>query len=81
MNELLPAQLMYTINRTVHIGIVCRSIRSAEHSQKMMKSFFIKSAKKELSKDYDVATHFTPKYNPCDERLCVVPEAMIYLKQ
>lgn len=44
----------------------------------MMKKFFIKSPTKELSKDYDVATHFTPKYNPWDERLCVVPEGDLF---
>lgn len=78
MNELLPAQLMYTINRTVHIGISMLQYSLSRTQPKMMKSFFIKSAKKELSKDYDVATHFTPKYNPWDERLCVVPEGDLF---
>ena len=28
-----------------------------------------------LGPDYDVATHFTPRYNPWDQRLCLVPDA------
>ena len=28
-----------------------------------------------LGPDYDVETHFTPRYNPWDQRLCLVPDA------
>ena len=78
MNELLPAELMYTINRTAHVGISMLQYSLSRAQPKMMKKFFIKSPMKELSKDYDVATHFTPKYNPWDERLCVVPEGDLF---
>ncbi len=29
-------------------------------------------------KGYDVKTHFTPKYNPWDQRLCLVPDADMF---
>src|SRR4029077_6813272 len=32
----------------------------------------------ELGPDYDVATHFTPRYNPWDQRLCLVPDADLF---
>src|SRR5437879_3173563 len=28
--------------------------------------------------DYDVATHFTPRYNPWDQRLCLVPDGDLF---
>jgi monooxygenase len=28
----------------------------------------------ELGPTYDVATHFTPRYNPWDQRVCLVPD-------
>jgi cation diffusion facilitator CzcD-associated flavoprotein CzcO len=28
-----------------------------------------------LGPDYDIGTHFTPRYNPWDQRLCLVPDA------
>jgi monooxygenase len=31
-----------------------------------------------LGPDYDVATHFTPRYNPWDQRLCLVPDADLF---
>jgi monooxygenase len=78
MNELLPAELMYTINRTAHVGISMLQYSLSRAQPEMMKKFFIKSPTKELSKGYDVAKHFTPKYKPWDERLCVVPEADLF---
>ena len=31
-----------------------------------------------LGPDYDVGTHFTPSYNPWDQRLCLVPDADLF---
>jgi cation diffusion facilitator CzcD-associated flavoprotein CzcO len=31
--------------------------------------------RKELGPDYDVDTHFNPRYNPWDQRLCLVPDS------
>ena len=33
---------------------------------------------KALGPDYDVDTHFTPRYNPWDQRLCLVPDADLF---
>lgn len=31
-----------------------------------------------LGREYDVETHFTPRYEPWDERLCVVPDGDLF---
>jgi monooxygenase len=31
-----------------------------------------------LGADYDVETHFSPRYNPWDQRLCLVPDANLF---
>jgi monooxygenase len=31
-----------------------------------------------LGPDYDVETHFTPRYNPWEQRLCLVPDADMF---
>ncbi len=41
------------------------------------KKFLHKNIDKHLSKDID-RKHFTPKYNPWDQRLCVVPDADLF---
>jgi cation diffusion facilitator CzcD-associated flavoprotein CzcO len=34
--------------------------------------------REQLGPDYDVDTHFTPSYNPWDQRLCLVPDADLF---
>ena len=34
--------------------------------------------RKELGPDYDVDKHFTPSYNPWDQRLCLVPDSDLF---
>ena len=33
---------------------------------------------KELGPDYDVAAHFTPRYNPWEQRVCLVPDGDLF---
>ncbi|MDX1664390.1 MAG: NAD(P)/FAD-dependent oxidoreductase [Candidatus Promineifilaceae bacterium] len=40
----------------------------------MMKRVLVEQVQEELGEDYDVDTHFTPRYNPWDERLCLAPD-------
>lgn len=37
--------------------------------------FFVK---RELPKDFDAEKHFSPRYNPWDQRLCVVPDGDLF---
>jgi cation diffusion facilitator CzcD-associated flavoprotein CzcO len=43
-----------------------------------VKAAIIDMAQAALGPDYDVATHFTPAYNPWDQRLCLVPDADLF---
>ncbi len=38
----------------------------------------IEGVRRELPPDVDVATHFTPRYDPWDQRLCVVPDGDLF---
>ena len=44
-----------------------------------MKWGILKRVRDELGPDYDVATHFTPRYNPWEQRLCLVPDADLFV--
>ena len=43
-----------------------------------MKAGLLKMTRKQLGEDYDVDKHFTPTYNPWDQRLCLVPNADLF---
>ena len=42
------------------------------------KAQLLKMVRKELGDDYDVDTHFTPRYNPWDQRMCLVPNSDLF---
>lgn len=43
-----------------------------------VKRLLLKQAKSKLGPTYDVGKHFTPPYNPWDQRLCAVPDGDLF---
>ena len=39
-----------------------------------VREWLLRQVRERLGPDYDVATHFTPRYNPWEQRLCLVPD-------
>ena len=44
----------------------------------LMKKILRKGVERQLPKGYDIDTHFTPNYNPWDQRLCLVPNGDLF---
>jgi cation diffusion facilitator CzcD-associated flavoprotein CzcO len=45
---------------------------------KLVKWILLKATQLQLPRGYDIDTHFTPTYNPWDQRLCVVPNGDLF---
>jgi cation diffusion facilitator CzcD-associated flavoprotein CzcO len=43
-----------------------------------MKEFLLALTRRELKGKVDVNKHFNPKYNPWDQRLCLVPDSDLF---
>ena len=75
----LPAMLAYAISRWKRVLLqmyffnLCR--RNPAHAKKLI----LGGVKAYLGPDYDVGTHFTPRYNPWEQRLCLVPDADLFI--
>jgi monooxygenase len=50
----------------------------SQRRPKIVKRLLLKGVQKQLPDGYDVATHFTPRYNPWDQRLCAVPDGDLF---
>ena len=42
------------------------------------KNMILDGVRAELGPDYDIETHFTPRYNPWDQRLCLAPNGDLF---
>ncbi len=78
LRKILPEKLAYKITRAKNIAYTRYIYQMAQKKPKKMGDFLLKKIRKELGPDYDVGTHFTPNYNPWDQRLCLVPNADLF---
>ncbi len=74
----LPAMLAYNLIRWRNVLFGMWFFRLARKKPEGVKRNIIGMIRQALGPDYDVATHFTPRYNPWDQRLCLVPDADLF---
>ena len=77
LRALLPAHAAYAITRwkNVLLGMFFYSLSRRRPS--VMKRLIAKGVKKELGEE-TALKHFTPSYNPWDQRLCLVPDSDLF---
>lgn len=74
----LPAMLAYRLVRWRNVLLGMAFFNLARKRPAKTKARLVNMVRDHLGPDYDVATHFTPKYNPWDQRLCLVPDADLF---
>jgi monooxygenase len=74
----LPDKLAYDITRWKNVLLGMFFYRLARKKPEQTKQRLLGMVRDHLGPDYDVATHFTPRYNPWDQRLCLVPDADLF---
>jgi monooxygenase len=74
----LPAMLAYRLVRWKNVLFGMFFFNMARKRPAKVKERLIGMVREQLGPDYDVATHFTPRYNPWDQRLCLVPDADLF---
>ena len=78
LRKLLPAKLAYGITRWKNVLLQMVFFRLARSRPAKVKEKILDAVRDLLPAGYDVETHFTPRYNPWDQRLCLVPDADMF---
>ena len=73
----LPSRAAYAFARWKNILYNQFFYSLAKWRPSVMKSLIAKGVRTELGDDYDVA-NFSPRYNPWDQRLCLVPDSDLF---
>jgi monooxygenase len=74
----LPDRAAYPIVRWKNVALQGISYRLCRRRPELMKKLLKRGVVKALPPGYDVDTHFTPEYDPWDQRLCLVPDADLF---
>jgi cation diffusion facilitator CzcD-associated flavoprotein CzcO len=78
LNRVLPHSVSYTMVRWKNILMSVMFYRVSRRYPNFMRKLFIKGIKKELGEGHEVEKHFSPSYNPWDQRVCLVPNSDLF---
>jgi len=78
LKKWLPAMLAYRLTRAKNVGLQMFFYRLARRRPARVKEKMIGLVRDELGPEYDVETHFSPSYNPWDQRVCLVPDGDLF---
>ncbi|MGP0089575.1 MAG: flavin-containing monooxygenase [Xanthobacteraceae bacterium] len=75
LHRRLPSQLAHRLARWKNVLLTMYFYNLSRRKPDLMKRMILGGVRNELGPSYDVGKHFTPTYNPWDQRLCLVPDA------
>jgi len=78
LRRVLPDTWAYAITRWKNVAMQQFFYGRTRTRPDKVKAKLLDMVRKELGPDYDIATHFTPSYNPWDQRLCLVPNSDLF---
>jgi monooxygenase len=78
LRRMLPSMLAYQLVRWKNVLLMMLSFQLSRRRPGLMKKLLRRGLERELPPGYDIDTHFKPRYNPWDQRLCLVPDGDLF---
>jgi len=78
LRRLLPPRVAYPIVRWKNVLLTMLSFQLSRRRPAIAKALLRRGVERRLPPDYDIDTHFKPKYGPWDQRLCLVPDGDLF---
>ena len=78
LRRVLPSMWAYRLCRWKNIAFTMYIYQMAQRFPNFVKKGIIQKVSEALGPGYDVKTHFTPSYNPWNQRLCLVPDGDMF---
>ncbi|MFZ2173845.1 MAG: NAD(P)/FAD-dependent oxidoreductase, partial [Rhodococcus sp. (in: high G+C Gram-positive bacteria)] len=78
LRRYLPTRMAYALTRLKNAFVATALYQLCRRYPNFMKTRIRRLQKGWLPEGYDIDTHFTPRYNPWDQRLCLVPNGDLF---
>ncbi|MGH7819090.1 MAG: flavin-containing monooxygenase, partial [Candidatus Binatia bacterium] len=78
LRRFLPARLAYAITRWKNVLLTLLFFQISRRAPELVKKLIRRGVMAHLPPDYDVDVHFKPRYDPWDQRMCLVPDADLF---
>jgi monooxygenase len=74
----LPAAVAYQLVRAKNVAVATTFYQLSRRAPRLVAKLIRKGVERQLPAGYDVETHFTPRYSPWDQRVCLVPDGDLF---
>jgi len=78
LRRLLPERLSYAATRWKNIGVSTLVYQLSRRRPRLVRRLIRSATTRQLPAGYEVDTHFRPRYDPWDQRLCLVPDGDLF---
>lgn len=78
LRRFLPDSIAYGLTRWKNITRQQLVYKKTRTDPDKVRQLLLGMVRQELGPDYDVEKHFTPTYNPWDQRLCLIPNSDLF---
>jgi cation diffusion facilitator CzcD-associated flavoprotein CzcO len=78
LRRLLPARVAYPMVRWKNVALTILSFQVSRRRPRLAKALLRRGVQKRLPAGFDVDIHFRPRYQPWDQRLCLVPDGDLF---
>jgi monooxygenase len=78
LRRFLPERAVYSIVRWKNVLMQTAFYQLSRRRPELVKRFIRKGVERALPPGYDIDKHFTPRYNPWDQRMCLVPDSDLF---
>ncbi|MEL7454674.1 MAG: NAD(P)/FAD-dependent oxidoreductase [Pseudomonadota bacterium] len=78
VRRFLPGGVAYKVSRWKNILLGMFFYNRSQKRPERVKRRLLQMTRDELGPNFDIETHFTPKYNPWEQRLCLVPDSDLF---
>src|SRR3954471_15521645 len=78
LRRVLNDRIAYFVTRWKNVLLQSASFHLSRRRPEFMKRLLRKGVERQLPRGFDIDTHFTPRYNPWDQRLCLVPDGDLF---
>jgi len=78
LRRVLPAKAAYPIVRWKNVLLTSLFFQLSRRAPRFIRALIRKGVEKRLPPGYEIDTHFNPRYDPWDQRVCLVPDGDLF---
>jgi len=78
LRRVLPSKAAYAVTRWKNVILQMASFNLSRRRPEFMKKVIRRGVLRRLPEGYEVDVHFNPRYNPWEQRLCLVPDSDLF---